>query len=187
MKITIAITAASGSIYAQRLIERLDCNSQIESIHLVLSKNALSVIELETSKEWIEKLSKKVEIFDNNNFYTPIASGSNCDDIMIIIPCSAATLGKIASGISDTLITRSADVILKERRKLILVLRETPYSLIHIENMKTATLAGAIILPASPSFYDRELNIESIILSVVERVEKIADISSQKHKWRSNN
>lgn len=184
MKITIAITAASGSIYAEKLLERLDKNPKVEKIHLIISENALGVIQHETTTKWIDSLSKKVVKLNNTDLYTPIASGSNCDDAMIIVPCSAGTLGRIASGISDTLITRSADVILKERRKLILALRETPLSLIHIENMRTVTLAGGIIIPTIPSFYNNPKTIDDVLLTVVQRIEKQINITADHFKWK---
>lgn len=184
MKITIAITGASGAIYAQTIIARLSENESVKQIHLIVSANAYGIIEQETSSKWLKSLNNKVTIIDNNNFYTPVASGSNCDDAMIIIPCSSGVMGRIAGGISDSLITRSADVILKERKKLIIVIRETPYNLIHIENMKTITLAGGVILPATPSFYREECNVESIVLSVVERVEQQIGLDNKSYKWK---
>lgn len=183
MKVTIAITGASGSIYGKTLLERLATNNSVEKINLVLSNNALGVIQHEISSSWLDSLPSKVTILKNNDFYTSIASGSSCDDVMVIVPCSAGEMGRIANGISDTLITRASDVILKERKKLILVLRETPYSLIHIENMKSITLAGGIILPATPSFYNNGNSIDAIILSVVERIEKQIGIDSNSYKW----
>ena len=184
MRITVAISGASGAIYAKALIERLCQNKNVDSISLVLSSNAIGVVEYETDNQWINNLDGKVKTYQNNDFYTPIASGSNCDDVMIIVPCSAGIMGRIASGVSDSLITRAADVILKERKKLILVLRETPYSLIHIENMRTITLSGGIILPATPSFYRETSSIESIVLSVVERIEQLIPLDTQRYKWQ---
>lgn len=182
-KITVAITGASGSIYAKRLIQRLDNNNSIDSIHLVFSKNGRVVTNHETGEKWLEELSSKVKVIDNSNFFSPIASGSNCDDAMVVIPCSMGMLARVASGVSEDLISRSCDVILKERKKLILVIRETPYNLIHIENMKTVTLAGGIITPASPSFYREILDIESLVDSVIERIESLLDIESPRYKW----
>ena len=184
MKVTVAITGASGAIYAQTLIKRLCQNQGVESISVVLSSNAVGVIEYEIGSEWLKNTDDKIKIYQNNDFYTPIASGSNCDDVMIIVPCSAGVMGRIASGVSDSLITRAADVVLKERKKLILVLRETPYSLIHIENMRTITLCGGIILPATPSFYRDSNSIESIVLSVVERIEQLIPIDTKRYKWK---
>ncbi len=184
MKVSIAITAASGAIYAQKLLQNLVKNPEIEIIHLILSDNAKSVVELEIGTDWLQKLGNKVEHLDNHNFYCSIASGSNCDDVMIIVPCSAGCMGRIAHGVSDSLITRAADVILKERKKLILALRESPYNLIHIENMRLITLAGGIILPASPTFYHLPQTIDDTVLSVVERIEQCAEISAKRKKWK---
>ncbi len=186
MRITVAITAASGAIYAKELLDRLSHNKQVERINLILSQNALSVVAAEVGSQWLEQLPPKVRTLQNDNFYCSIASGSNCDDVMVIVPCSAATLGRVAHGVSDTLITRAADVALKERKKLILVLRETPYSLIHIENMKLVTLSGGIILPATPSFYQGEISVESIIKSVVERIEQHIGLSVDKFRWQED-
>ena len=146
-KLVVAITGASGSIYASVLIEKmLTIRSQWESVSLVMTKNARTVWETELGNQAYKGLP--LEIYETDDFMAPFASGSARYDTMIIIPCSMRTIGRIASGISSDLISRAADVILKERRKLICVVRETPYSLIHIRNMETLTLAGAIICPA---------------------------------------
>jgi 4-hydroxy-3-polyprenylbenzoate decarboxylase len=158
-KIVLAVTGASGSVYAQVLMEKLlQIQDQVDQVGLVFSSNARDVWEYELQNKDYENFPWK--IWGKDDFFAPFASGSAGFDTMIICPCSMGTLGRISAGLSDDLITRSADVILKERRKLICVLRDTPYSLIHIKNMETVTLAGGIICPATPSFYSVPKTIE---------------------------
>ncbi|RYF85920.1 MAG: UbiX family flavin prenyltransferase, partial [Chitinophagaceae bacterium] len=146
-KIVVAVTGASGSIYAKLLLSKLgQLREQVEEVSVVLTENAKDVWRTELDDEGFASLPFKT--FAKNDFYAPFASGSGQYHTMIIIPCSMGTLGRIAAGISDDLISRAADVILKERRKLICVARETPYNLVHIKNMETVTLAGGIICPA---------------------------------------
>ncbi|MBC7399138.1 MAG: UbiX family flavin prenyltransferase, partial [Mucilaginibacter sp.] len=153
-KIVIAITGASGAIYAKLLLDRLQhLNSQVEEVAVVMSDNAKQVWKFELDNEDYTKSSFK--FYAKTDFMAPFASGSAKFDTMVIIPCSMGTLGRIAGGISDDLVTRAADVILKERRKLILVARDTPFNLIHIRNMATVTEAGGIICPAVPSYYNK--------------------------------
>ncbi len=121
--------------------------------------------------------------FSKTDFMAPFASGSGDYDIMIIVPCSMGTLGRIAAGISDDLISRAADVVLKERRKLICVVRETPYNLIHLRNMETITLAGGIICPATPSFYSKPNTIEEVAATVIDRVLDLAGIKIDTYRW----
>jgi flavin prenyltransferase len=184
-KVVIAITAASGSIYAKQMIDRLSSHEllcQIDTVSLVFSKHAHEVWELETGNLDVSKLPFKT--YDIQDFNAPFASGSAKYETMIICPCSMGTLGRIANGISDDLISRAADVMLKERRKLILVPRETPLSLIHINNMKTVTEAGAIICPASPSFYSKPATIEELIDTVVNRVLDLAGFEVDGYRWK---
>jgi len=186
-KIVVAITGASGSIYAQTLIDRLkekDIQNQVDKINIVLSSNAKDVWKHELGDFNEEKIPFK--IFDKNNFNAPFASGSAGFDTMIICPCSMGTLGRIAQGISNDLISRAADVILKERRKLILVTRETPLNLIHINNMKTITEAGGIICPATPSFYSKPQTINEVVQTVIDRVLNLAGIEIDSYKWGNN-
>ncbi|MFZ9588696.1 MAG: UbiX family flavin prenyltransferase, partial [Chitinophagaceae bacterium] len=122
-------------------------------------------------------------VYNKHDFSAPFASGSGRFDTMIIIPCSMGTLGRIASGASNNLITRAADVILKEKRKLICVARETPYNLIHIRNMETITLAGGIICPATPSFYSQPKTIEEVASTVVDRVLDLACFEIKSFRW----
>ncbi len=151
LKIAVAITGASGSIYARVLLDKLkNLSAQCEEVSLVMSDNAKDVWLHELGNSDYEKYPFK--IYGKNDFYAPFASGSARYNALIICPCSMGTLARIATGISNDLITRAADVMLKERRKLILVTRDTPLSLIHINNMKTVTESGAIVCPATPSF-----------------------------------
>lgn len=167
MKINVAITGASGSIYARLLMERLLTIPQVELIRVVLTKNGREVMEFEEGPTAIPQ-SSKVVIVSNDDYYSSLASGSGGDDALVIVPCSVGMMSRIACGISDDLISRGADVMLKERRKLILVVRETPLNLIHLQNMVTLTTAGAIVLPASPSFYTRPKTIEELCRTTVE-------------------
>ncbi|MCD6566355.1 MAG: UbiX family flavin prenyltransferase [Bacteroidales bacterium] len=185
-KIIIGVTGASGAIYAKTLFEKLvTLKNQIEKIDVVFSDNAKEVwkYELDTDPEQ----SIPFNIYKKNDFFAPFASGSAGYDIMIICPCSMGTLGRIATGTSDNLITRASDVILKERKKLILVPRETPFNLIHINNMKIITEAGGIICPASPSFYNKPGSIEDLVDTVVDRILQLADIKTDSFKWGETN
>jgi flavin prenyltransferase len=184
-KVVLAITAASGSIYAKQLIDRFNSPqllSQIETVSLVFSKHANQVWKHELGDFDIQRLPFKT--FGIDDYYAPFASGSAKYDTMIICPCTMGTLGRIANGISDDLISRAADVILKERRKLILVPRETPLNLIHIINMKTVVEAGAIICPASPSFYSKPTTIEELVNTVINRVLDLAGFDTDGYRWQ---
>jgi len=184
-KILIAITGASGSIYPKLLIEKLlTANDQWAELSVAMSNNAKEVWKTELENEDYKKYP--VSFYDKSDFNAPFASGSARYNIMIVAPCSMGTLGRIANGISDDLITRAADVILKERRKLILLVRETPYNLIHIKNMETITLAGGIICPGTPSFYSRPTTIEALATTVVDRVLDLAGININAYRWGSN-
>jgi 4-hydroxy-3-polyprenylbenzoate decarboxylase len=184
-KIILAITGASGSIYALKLLEKLrSLKEPPVEIAVVFSDNAREIWKYETGKTFVAKSPAK--IYDNKDFYVPFASGSSDYDTMIICPASMGILGRIANGTSDDLIARAADVMLKERRKLILVPRETPYNLIHIRNMETLTLAGAIICPATPSFYSRPKTIDDLVMTVVERIISLAGFESGSYRWMEN-
>lgn len=181
-KTFIAITGASGSIYAKLLLDKLEkLNGQWQEISLVITENAKQVWETELGNDSYLKTSFKN--FSLADFKAPFASGSGQYDTMIIIPCSMGTLGRIASGISNDLISRAADVMLKERRKLICVIRDTPYNLIHIRNMETVTLAGGIICPATPSFYSKPSTIEEVASTVVDRVLDLAGFDIKTFRW----
>jgi 4-hydroxy-3-polyprenylbenzoate decarboxylase len=184
MKIAVAITGASGSVYAKVLLDKLtQLQGQIKETGLVWSDNARKVWELELLNHDYKNYPFKV--WDKNDFMAPFASGSAGYDALIICPCSMGTVGRIASGISNDLISRAADVMLKERRKLICVVRETPYSLIHLRNMTAITEAGGIICPATPSFYSNPKTIEEAAYTVVHRVLQLADIDADGYKWGS--
>jgi 4-hydroxy-3-polyprenylbenzoate decarboxylase len=181
-KIAIAITGASGSIYAKLMLERLQNEGdQLQEVSVVISNNAKYVWQTEIGDESYNKFPFRY--FEKTDFTAPFASGSAQYDVLIIIPCSMGTLGRIAAGISNDLTTRGADVMLKERKKLILVLRDTPYNLIHIRNMETVTLAGGIICPASPSFYSKPQTIEQAAATVVNRVLDLAGIKNESFRW----
>jgi 4-hydroxy-3-polyprenylbenzoate decarboxylase len=184
-KIVIAITGASGSIYANILLQKLhQLKDQIETVGIVMSDNAKDVWKFELDNSDYENFSFK--IYDKTDFFAPFASGSAKFNTMIICPCSMGTLARIASGISNDLTTRAADVILKERRKLILVTRDTPLSLIHINNMKTVTEAGGIICPASPSFYSKPKTLEDLAATVIDRVLDLAGLDQSSYRWGDN-
>lgn len=166
MKILVAITGASGTLYAQRLLDNLD--PQTHEIHVVLSNYAQQVIAEELPGGL--RLPAGVKPHGLKSMNAPFASGSNPPDAMVVIPCTMGTLGRIAHGYSEDVLLRAADVMLKERKKLILVPRETPLSLVHVKNFELLLLAGATILPANPSFYMRPQTIEQVVDTVVSRV-----------------
>ena len=166
LKILVAVTGASGSLYAQRLLDNLD--PQAHEVHVVLSRYAAMVIEEELSGGL--RLPAGVKTHGLKSMNAPFASGSNPFDAMVIIPCSMGTLGRIAHGYSEDLLLRAADVMLKERRKLILVPRETPLSLIHVKNFELLLQAGVTLLPANPSFYTHPATVEQVVDTVVARV-----------------
>lgn len=181
-KIVVAVTGASGSIYAKVLFDKLQkLSDQLDDVGVVFSSNAKDV--------WLHELGNKsydqipFKVYETNDFNAPFASGSARFGCMIICPCSMGTLARIGAGISGDLTTRAADVILKERRKLILVTRDTPLSLIHINNMKTVTEAGGIICPASPSFYSKPLSAEEIAGTVIDRVVDLTGLQNKSFRW----
>jgi 4-hydroxy-3-polyprenylbenzoate decarboxylase len=181
-KIAIAVTGASGAIYAKILFEKLaELKSQISQVAVVMSDNAKIVWKYELGNEDYQQYD--FNYYDKHDFMSPIASGSSRYDTMIICPCSAGTLGRIASGVSNDLTTRAADVMLKERRKLILLLRETPLNLIQINNMKTVTEAGAIVCPATPSFYSLPKTVEEVAGTVINRVIDLAGLNNDSYRW----
>ncbi|MFZ7121309.1 MAG: UbiX family flavin prenyltransferase [Eubacteriaceae bacterium] len=172
-KIIIGITGATGSIYAFKLIEFLIENN-IE-VHIIASENGKKVFsyELEFSYEdWIKKLKSKGNIHEHSpeNLFANISSGSFITHGMIVLPCSMGTLGRIANGSSDNLIIRASDVCLKEKRPLILCVRETPYNMIHLKNMLSVTQSGGIVMPLSPSFYTKPNCIDDIVNSIIGRI-----------------
>lgn len=183
-KIAIAITGASGSIYAKLLIEQLlALKSQWSELGVVMSKNAETVWQTELGNQ--DYLDYPVRYYEKYDFNAPFASGSAKYTHMVVVPCSMGSMGRIAHGISDDLVTRAADVMLKERRKLILAVRETPYNLIHIRNMETLTLAGGVICPLSPSFYSQPASIEAVAMTVVHRIIDLMGLNLDGFRWGS--
>ena len=185
-KLVIAITGASGSIYAANLLDKLvAAKVQWDELSIVMTDNAKLVwkTELENDPDMYREKNHLLKFYSTTDFSAPFASGSGRYDTMIIIPCSMGTLGRIATGVSNDLITRAADVMLKERRKLICVIRDTPYNLIHIRNMETITLAGGIICPATPSFYSQPKTIEQVAATVVDRVLDLAGFDIKTFRW----
>ncbi|MBC6492554.1 3-octaprenyl-4-hydroxybenzoate carboxy-lyase [Flavihumibacter stibioxidans] len=182
-RIVIAITGASGSIYARILLDKLvKLNKQWAELSVVMTDNAKSVWHTELGNHDYSNY-QGIRFYEKNDFNAPFASGSGQYNTMIIIPCSMGTMGRIATGISNDLITRAADVMLKERGKLICVARETPYNLVHIRNMETITLAGGIICPATPSFYSKPATVEALASTVVDRVLDLAGFSVESYRW----
>jgi 4-hydroxy-3-polyprenylbenzoate decarboxylase len=185
-KVVIAVTGASGAIYAKLLLDKIvQLDEQIIETGLIMSENARQIWEFELGN--ISYADYSFKLYEKNDFMAPFASGSAKYDTMIICPCSMGTMGRIASGISNDLISRSADVILKERRKLILVLRDTPYNIIHINNMKIITEAGGVICPATPSFYSLPKTVEEVAATVVDRVIDLAGFESDSYRWGKTN
>lgn len=181
-RIALAITGASGSIYPKLIMDKLlGIKDQWEAVGVVMSKNAKEVWSTELQNE--DYKNYPFQFWEKNDFFAPFASGSARYNIMIVAPCSMGTLGRIANGVSDDLVTRAADVVLKERRKLILMVRETPYNLIHIKNMETVTLAGGIICPCTPSFYSRPQTIEEAAATVVDRALDLAGLDISTYRW----
>jgi 4-hydroxy-3-polyprenylbenzoate decarboxylase len=181
-KIVLAITGASGSLYPKLLIEKLlTIQDQWQELAIVMTENAKQIWKTELGNEDYDKYP--VRSYANDDFMAPFASGSAQFNTMIIAPCSMGTLGRVAGGASNDLITRAADVVLKERRKLICVIRDTPYNLIHIRNMETVTLAGGIICPATPSFYSRPASIEAVASTVSDRILDLAGLRHTSFRW----
>ncbi len=185
-KIVVAIGGASGSIYAKVLLDRLvELSDQTEQVGVVLSDNAKYNWQLELGNEDYQKYP--FVFYKKNDFMAPFASGSAKYGTMIVCPCSMGLVGRIAAGVSDDLTTRAADVILKERRTLILIPRDTPYSLIHLRNMTALTEAGAIICPASPSFYSQPASFEALAATVIDRALDLAGFDLKNtFRWSEN-
>lgn len=179
MKLIIAITGASGSLYAKLLLDRLgELSDRLDEVAMIVSETGEQVWQYELPDVKLSGYPFKQHQPDS--FFTPVASGSAGYDAMIVIPCSMGTLGRIAHGVADDLIARAADVILKERKQLILVPREAPYNRIHLQNMLTVTDAGAIVVPASPHFYNNPQSINDLALTVVDRVLKMVGLAEER-------
>jgi flavin prenyltransferase len=182
MKLVVAGTGASGAIYLQRLLTQIDCTQH--ELHLVLSPFAKQVIHDELGGFHVPA---GVQEHSDRSMNVSFASGSAFFDAMIIVPCTMGTLGRIAAGTSDSLIHRAADVFLKERRKLILVPRETPWNLIHVRNCATLIEAGAVILPASPSFYSKPRSVDEVADTIVHRIlDQIGLPAPKAFRWFEN-
>ena len=196
-KIVVAIGGSSGSIYAKVLLDKLKTlTNQIEAVGIVMSDNALVNWEYELGEPFDIKKYENTENTEGSNseksifkfyqkmdFFAPFASGSAKYDTMIVCPCSMGLLARMATGVSNDLVTRAADVVLKERRRLILVPRDTPFSLIHLRNMTTLTESGAIICPAMPSFYSRPTSFEALAATVIDRVLDLAGLELESYRW----
>ncbi len=182
MKLAIAIGGSSGAIYTKVLLNTLvELQNQLEEVSITASKNAKTNWDLEIGGDFPGHPNWRW--YESQDFNAPFASGSAGYDAMIICPCSAGLLGRIASGVSTDLSTRGADVMLKERKKLVAILRETPFNLIHIRNMETITLAGGIICPAIPSFYSEPQDTESIVRTVTDRALQLVGLKVNSFSW----
>ncbi|MCB0638084.1 MAG: UbiX family flavin prenyltransferase [Lewinella sp.] len=181
-KVVVAVGGSSGAIYAKVLFDRLlQLSDQWEKVGVVMSDNARYNWQLELGNRNYEQYP--FDFYTKNDFMAPFASGSARYGLMIVCPCSMGLLGRIATGISNDLTTRAADVALKERRKLILVPRDTPYNLIHLRNMTALTEAGAIICPATPSFYSNPQNFEELAATVIDRVLDLGGFELDSFRW----
>lgn len=180
-KIVVAVTGASGAIYARMVVEELLRAESTTEIALIFSDNGRDVMEYEG--EQIIMSDTRITLYDNGDMFAPVASGSAGYQAMIIVPCSMGSLGRIACGVSSDLISRCADVMLKERRTLMLVTREAPLSTIHLRNMTTLSECGAVIFPASPSFYSLPNDIETLCGEFARRVVSSLGIESGHFKW----
>ena len=180
MKIIVAITGASGAIYSRQCMDILTTHPNVERIALILSDHAEDVMRAEGVEL---PVSERIERFDNGDMWASVASGSARWDAMLVVPASMGTVARVASGISRTLIERAADVMLKERRRVVFVVRESPYSLIHMRNMTTLTEAGAIIMPASPSFYFNPTTIEELCLTISHRALEMIGVDTEHREW----
>ncbi len=181
--VVLGITGASGVAYGLRMLDLLA--SRCDRVHLILSRNVVSVIRTETDldvpdrpspDDLLGRSAPNVHLCDPTDYFTPPASGSYRHDGMVIAPCSMGTAGRIAGGVSNDLMTRAADVCLKERRRLVLMVRETPFSLIHLRNLTTLAEAGAVVLPAAPAFYGKPSTVEDLVDTVVARALQALDI-----------
>lgn len=181
MFVSVAVTGASGAIYARLLLEQLCLSDKVDAVRLIFTRNGRDVADFEEGLDNFPT-HEKLSIASNDDFYTSIASGSGGDDALVIIPCSVGMMSRIATGHSSDLISRGADVMLKERAKLIMVIRENPFNLIHLRNMVTLTEAGAIIMTCSPSFYTKPKSIEELAMTTVNIVMRHLGLSKEV-KW----
>lgn len=184
----VAISGASGALYGLTLVERL--LEKGVAVHLIVSRRGTRIVEQETGRaldRWLERLLEvgALTVYANDDFDAPSASGSNLSRGMVVAPCSMGTLGRIAGGVSSSLIERSADVCLKERRPLVLLARETPLSVIHLENMLTIARAGGIVMPPVPALYSRPATVGEIVERTVERVLDLLEVPNDAaYRWK---
>jgi 4-hydroxy-3-polyprenylbenzoate decarboxylase len=183
MKIVVGVTGASGSVYARQVVEGLLASARVERVGLIVSRRGAEVAAWEgvTLPE-----DGRVECFDNDDMFASPASGSAAWDAMVVVPASMGCVGRIASGVSSDLIARVADVMLKEGRPLVVVPRESPLNIIHLRNLSTLAEAGAVILPASPSFYSHPETIEDVCATVTQRIFARLGIDSPRYEWGNN-
>ena len=184
-RIVIGVSGASGQVYARKVIEKISKMPEVE-LDIAFTDTGMQVFMDETGENVdVFRALSNVKIIDNHGYYNRNASGSNAADAMIIVPCTMGTVGRIASGSTSDLISRIAEVQLKERRRLVIVPRETPYSLIHLRNLLTLTEAGAIVAPASPSFYSNPSSLDDLTDQFADRIIAIAGISdiNPSNKW----
>ncbi len=179
-RIVVGVTGASGAVYAQRLLHKLSVLPDVE-VALVFTENAKQVFRYELGDIAFDTLAFRQ--YDNTDFFAPFASGSSTFDTLIVVPCSMGALARIATGLASDLISRTADVMLKECRCLIVVPRETPYNLIHLRNMAQVTEAGGIICPANPSFYSKPATLEALVDTVVDRILTLAGLPVEGYRW----
>ncbi len=181
-KIIIGVTGASGMIYARSLFEKLNTiSNQLDDVAVIFSDTAKIVWNQELEEDF--KNDYGFQLYESTDFFAPFASGSSNYDTMLIVPCSTGTLGRIASGVSNDLMTRAADVILKENRQLVLMVRETPFNLIHIENMRKILLAGGKVFPAVPSFYNHPHTINELVDNLVLRLLEFSGFKVEMKRW----
>jgi flavin prenyltransferase len=182
-KLVLAVAGSSGAIYAKLAMDELVLlQPQWDAVGVVYSENALVNWELEIGPRE-QFFNYPFQYYTSRDFNAPFASGSARFDTMLVIPCSMGVVGRVAAGVSDDLMTRAADVILKERRRLVLVTRETPLSLIHLRNMVTITESGGLILPASPSYYGNQQSVDSVALTVVHRALDLCGFDTKSYRW----
>ncbi len=180
-KVVVGVGGASGAVYAKMFIDRLLSIDSVERIAVVFSGNGRDIYLDEAGA--LPQEGPRLKIYDNTDFYAPFASGSSDYDAAVVVPCSMGLAARIASGVSDCLISRACDVMLKERRPLIVVPRETPLSLIHLRNLTALTEAGAVALPACPSFYSGPQSVEALCNTVVERIVSLLFPDQARYKW----
>jgi flavin prenyltransferase len=192
--VTVGVTGASGAILAQKTLALLDADKRVARVHLIITDTGQRLFAEELAipsgdlKEFPSRIlghaTAKIEVLSNKDVGASVASGSYQVDSMIVIPCSMGTLAAVANGISDDLVSRAADVMLKENRKLVLCIRDTPFNRVHLENMLRAQLAGAVIMPAIPVFYHRPQTIDDLVVQYVCRVlGQVGLRQEQMYRW----